>query len=163
MSTTSPKVLKVQVESYFKKHGDFTVYGSSANYLVYNGAEAINILGYWDFIKHMDPNNGFIFSGNQKVNEIHKLVEKNGHSATTFACTLRILQQIAKEFVEDDCRGEMCTVCCSDNYSNNKTILDCGHTFHCKCIEEWFKYATTCKVSCPVCRQDTLPDYNERV
>lgn len=155
-------VLKEQVDSYFQKHGDFNISGKSANYLVYNGTEAINKLGYWDLIKCMDPNKGFIFSENQKINEIGILVEKDGHSSSTFACTLRILQKIAKEFIEDDYQGEICTICCSPDYNKNKTILDCGHTFHCECIKEWFKYSNVLVAKCPVCRQDTLPNYDER-
>ena len=40
-----------------------------------------------------------------------------------------------------------CVICLEDINGNNKT-LQCGHTFHKKCIKKWFKKNNTC----PTCR-----------
>uniref|UniRef100_A0AC35GMR9 RING-type domain-containing protein n=1 Tax=Panagrolaimus sp. PS1159 TaxID=55785 RepID=A0AC35GMR9_9BILA len=42
-----------------------------------------------------------------------------------------------------------CTICLSDlTPSNTYAITKCGHTFHGKCIQKWFKSA----LKCPTCR-----------
>lgn len=137
------------IDTYFKKNG---IFDSNTKRYVYNGANAINKLECWDFIKNVDPNNGFISSNNKNVNNIYKEIEKDDHSAFTFAYTLRILQKIANEYIKDDDFGELCTICLSDKYSNNIKILDCGHIFHKECINDWADIGT----NCPVCRLDSL-------
>lgn len=44
-----------------------------------------------------------------------------------------------------------CSIC-SETYDNGQIMaLKCGHTFHCKCLTEWFQTKTTC----PKCSQKT--------
>jgi hypothetical protein len=145
-----------QIDSYFKKDGDLNIFDTNVNYLVYNAATAVNKLGYWDLIKHLDPNNGFMFSGNNKIHEIHKELQSDGHSGATFALTLRTLQKIANDNIKDS-NNELCVICSSE-CSNDKTILDCGHAYHTSCIKEW--YNSSCiEKSCPLCRKETIPKY----
>jgi len=51
-----------------------------------------------------------------------------------------------------------CSICMDNyKYKQYKRILpDCKHTFHKKCINNWFKK----KSSCPVCRKDFLDNQN---
>ncbi len=39
-------------------------------------------------------------------------------------------------------------VICLENINGNKKTLQCGHTFHTKCIQKWLKKNKTC----PICR-----------
>jgi hypothetical protein len=50
---------------------------------------------------------------------------------------------------------EECSIC-TDKYENKEdvSVLDCGHVYHPKCINEWAKY----KPSCPVCKAE-IPIY----
>jgi len=41
-----------------------------------------------------------------------------------------------------------CSICTS-NILNNRAVLKCGHSYHQKCIDDWF----ICKKTCPLCRQ----------
>jgi hypothetical protein len=46
-----------------------------------------------------------------------------------------------------------CNICCSDICdSDQKLELTCGHTFHTKCIIEWFRCDHEAHGSCPACR-----------
>lgn len=48
-----------------------------------------------------------------------------------------------------DKKYEDCSIC-TDKYEKKEdvSVLDCGHIYHPKCINEWAKY----KPSCPVCK-----------
>ena len=48
-----------------------------------------------------------------------------------------------------DEKYEECSIC-TDKYEKKEdvSVLDCGHIYHPKCINEWAKY----KPSCPVCK-----------
>lgn len=48
---------------------------------------------------------------------------------------------------------EDCNICLNikDNLSKIKT-LTCNHSFHSKCINEWFKMSMNKKKTCPICR-----------
>ena len=46
-----------------------------------------------------------------------------------------------------------CTIC-MENINENKTKLECGHTFHTNCIKRWKILNNTC----PVCRQEIKED-----
>lgn len=54
-----------------------------------------------------------------------------------------------------DKKYEECSIC-TDKYDNKEevSVLDCGHIYHPKCINEWGKY----KPSCPVCKAE-IPIY----
>ncbi len=153
-----------QITKYLQQHGDLKVYGISANEYIFHGATALNKLGYWHWIKCFDPNKGFFMSENNHVANLATELDLDGHSCLTFACTMRILQQISKVFIEGDGPNETCTVCLSNEYNNNKTILECGHMFHEQCVISWFNYRLIEHgyKNCPLCRQNTLPDYDNR-
>lgn len=45
-----------------------------------------------------------------------------------------------------------CSICAGTENDDEATVtLDCGHTFHCKCVVEWFRFQN---VTCPNCRSD---------
>ena len=48
--------------------------------------------------------------------------------------------------------GEKCIICL-DTFKCGyyKRELECGHTFHKKCIDKWFRFEKS--PSCPVCRE----------
>lgn len=44
-----------------------------------------------------------------------------------------------------------CTICLDEFViDDDLKLLDCGHSFHIECIDDWFKR----NISCPICRQD---------
>jgi len=149
-----------QVTNFLQENGDFKVYGEPANHYIFNGAKALNKLGYWHWIKCFDPNRGFIMSNNNYVTKLGSELSYDDHTGITFACTLRILQKISKIYIEGDGPNDTCSVCFSDEYCDNKTMLDCGHMFHENCVIDWFDSGSN--KTCPTCRGDTLPNYDIR-
>jgi hypothetical protein len=54
-------------------------------------------------------------------------------------------------YTDDNENKDACAVCQSEFQKEEKvTTLDCDHTFHVSCIEEWGRY----KAQCPMCRQE---------
>ncbi len=50
--------------------------------------------------------------------------------------------------------GEECTICLERSVATDRMArLQCGHAFHCKCLQTWL--ADHC--TCPNCRQDLRP------
>ena len=43
-----------------------------------------------------------------------------------------------------------CSICMESMSGECHTLQDCGHRFHCVCIINWFRQASTC----PMCRND---------
>ena len=55
---------------------------------------------------------------------------------------------------------EQCTICLY-NVCKSGRSLDCGHTFHNRCIEKW---KATGKYHCPICRHEfDVPKYKVRI
>ena len=54
---------------------------------------------------------------------------------------------------------ENCVICYSnlDDEEQCYSIEPCGHTFHTKCIIDWFRRASTC----PCCRDNTVQQLNQ--
>jgi hypothetical protein len=151
-----------QVTTFLQVHGDFNVYGTIQNVMVFNGANALNSLKLWYWIKCFDPNRGFTWSANSHTKQIMTALVKDDHTGTTFGCLMRVLQRMAKEYIEDDGEDIKCTVCQNDKYDvGTKTTLECGHVFHCECIRGWYE-TSLAKGCCPNCRLETLPNYDER-
>ncbi len=146
-----------QINNFLQQHGDFKIYGEPANDYIFHGAQVLNELDYWCWIKTFDPNRGFVMSENNHVMKIGAKLESDGHSGTTFAFTMRLLQKIAKDVVEGDGPNVKCTICQCDEYCGNKTTLECGHMYHVNCIQNWFIVGSG--KTCPLCRLDTLPNY----
>lgn len=148
-----------QVTSFLQIHGDFLVYGTPSNHMVYHGVETLNTLGFWHWIKCFDPNRGFIYSGNNQVSQIGDALSQDDHTGVTFSILMRLLQKIAKKYVKGDGENLECTICENDHYDvETKTTLDCGHMFHCYCIRQW-ESTDLAQKRCPNCRKTTLPDY----
>ena len=149
-----------QVEEYLKTNGDFNVYGQQRNELVFNGVNAVNTLKLWDWIKYVDPNKGFVCSKSKHTAEIWNELSTDDHSAVTFAVLLRLLQNISQKYIKDEDEFFICTICYEEkDHVSLKTILDCGHTFHSKCIRIW-QGTVLAKGCCPNCKDKTLPEYN---
>ncbi len=56
--------------------------------------------------------------------------------------------------------GETCPVCMLIMNQENSRRLDCGHTFHTRCLERWRRRAYTC----PMCRAPfDQPSYRVRI
>ena len=53
---------------------------------------------------------------------------------------------------------EECSICFEDMDESTK-INKCGHTFHHYCIKEW----TEINQSCPICREDTSPQFVQKI
>jgi hypothetical protein len=161
-------VTKKQVVTFLQDHGDFKIYGTESNYMVFNGVDALNALNLWHWIKCFDPNRGFVMSGHNNVSKLQTFLEKDDHSGVTLACLLRLLQKISIDCVKGDGENIECTICFQDQYGidpitqrTTKTTLECGHMFHCACIQKWHSVVkTNTHKGCPNCRRDTLPDYD---
>jgi hypothetical protein len=152
-----------QVTNFLQVHGDFSVYGTPQNQMVFNGVNALNTLNLWHWIKCFDPNKGFMMSSNSHINQIMTMLEKDDHTGVTFGCLMRFLQKMAKDCVEGYGEDVQCSVCHDDKYDvGTKTTLECGHMFHCKCIQDWYS-TDLAKGCCPNCRLKTLPHYDERI
>jgi hypothetical protein len=56
-----------------------------------------------------------------------------------------------------DKKYDMCSIC-TDVYdqTENVSVLNCGHIYHPKCINEWGKY----KQACPLCNTEILVHYD---
>jgi hypothetical protein len=53
--------------------------------------------------------------------------------------------------IEDECKENCCI--CDNNYASEKPVkLTCEHTYHNKCITDWFKVSN----SCPLCRNPII-------
>lgn len=53
----------------------------------------------------------------------------------------------------DPTLNEDCSICLDKfNVGFYKRILECGHSFHKKCVDKWLKTHTTC----PICRKDVI-------
>ena len=50
-----------------------------------------------------------------------------------------------------------CAICLEELKENNKVILECYHSFHIKCIKEWFKNNNTCPFCRKVVNTNVLP------
>ncbi|KAJ0657517.1 putative transcription factor C2H2 family [Helianthus annuus] len=55
----------------------------------------------------------------------------------------------------DDVNDSSCSICLVDYKPEDvvRLLPDCGHLFHCNCIDTWLKANPTC----PVCRNSPLP------
>ena len=85
----------------------------------------------------------------------HKISEKKRlYQKVTNALNdgnLTIPKNITKETEETDCS------ICSETICEDACEVSCGHIFHSKCISQWIGK----KKTCPNCRQDLKPNYDE--
>lgn len=52
-----------------------------------------------------------------------------------------------------------CRVCLSEFVEGEKVrSLNCDHTFHKDCLDNWFLQEQFCAATCPLCRNKVLPD-----
>lgn len=58
----------------------------------------------------------------------------------------------------DDELGDECTICLSSSLILNRT-LDCGHSFHNDCINQWLKNDYTC----PICRSVAVTSFKVKI
>ena len=67
-------------------------------------------------------------------------------------CKLTKITKDSAQSVKEDC------IICFDQYpkETGKT-LECGHTFHPKCIDQWISEHKTC----PICRHSKKPTWDE--
>lgn len=75
----------------------YTVYNSDFRNCMNNMFNAIIKLKLIEWITNFNPGDGgFCFSTNDNVNKIDNEVNSDGHSGATFACCLRIIEDIFK-------------------------------------------------------------------
>ena len=74
-------------------------------------------------------------------------------------CKLRALQGSSTCFRHTSTNAQ-CPVCLMDMTAPSSRTLDCGHTFHSRCVERWKRVSRTC----PMCREPfDQPMYKIRV
>ena len=92
-------------EEEFIKNGDFVkgqfdyIKSNSEKRMLQTAYQAINILELWNYMKEDPGQNGFAFSGDDRVQKIYNKIEElgyHGHSGSSFGCVLRDMQAIAK-------------------------------------------------------------------
>ena len=83
------------------KPGEFKyVEFSTTRVMLTSAYQAINLLELWNFIKEDPGNVGFMFSTDNRLSDIYNKIEDlgyHGHSAASFAFTMRAMQFIATE------------------------------------------------------------------
>jgi len=93
-------------EDEFIENGDFVkgqfdyIKNNSEKRMLQTAYQAINILELWNYMKEDPGGNGFVFSGDIRVRKIYNKIEElgyQGHSGSSFGCTLRDMQIIAQK------------------------------------------------------------------
>ena len=93
-------------EDEFIENGDFVkgqfdyIKNNSEKRMLQTAYQAINILELWDYMKQNPGPNGFTFSHDVRVRKIYNKIEElgyQGHSGSSFGCTLRDMQIIAQK------------------------------------------------------------------
>jgi hypothetical protein len=66
--------------------------------LLEDAYRAVTLCAAWDWLKEFKPhpNEGFMFTTEMTVAEIHMRMKHRGHSGSSFAWTMRTMQSIAK-------------------------------------------------------------------
>ena len=87
--------------SYYPRNIDhwkhFTVYGTDFRNCMNNMFNVIIKLKLENWLTNFNPGDeGFCFSINDNINKISEEVNNDGHSGATFACCLRIMEDIFK-------------------------------------------------------------------
>ena len=75
--------------------------------MIENGYQAVNCLELWNFLSTFEPEEGkgFMFTDREEINKICQKMEElpnsPGHSGASFGFTMRHLQFIAKNSVDE--------------------------------------------------------------
>lgn len=85
---------------------DFTfISDDDTRRLVINGYHAVTQLELWDWLKSFEPNEGFMWSSHPNIsvvmNKMETIDETVGHSGASFGFTMRHLEYIAKNGMEE--------------------------------------------------------------
>ncbi len=80
----------------------FENYGDHEREMLQSAHDAISQLESWDFMKNYEPpeDKGFMWDSNERVIKIKNKVNElygGGHSGTSLAWTMRIMQKMARE------------------------------------------------------------------
>jgi len=81
------------------EYGDFSfIKDNMFKKAVENAFKYINDNNLWEFFKTYEPDadKGFLFSRNETLDKLSKVLYNDGHSGTSFAITMRNMQAIAK-------------------------------------------------------------------
>jgi hypothetical protein len=159
-------ITDAQIKHHLETYGDFHLYRDpeNANHLIYNGARALNKLKLWSWIRDLELNNGFFLSKNNHVHALAAELEPDGHSALSFAATMRKLQTIAGYYLNRNSASGIinyCSICLSEKNPNDRVLYECNHSFHNSCMKEYYKNTHQTEMSCPLCRSK-IPDNNTR-
>ena len=80
-----------------------TIYTSYELKWLLNAVRAIKELNCAEYIKHFDDSStGFMWSTNETVYKLGKVLEKDGHSGASFACTMRLAQTFLTSYDDID-------------------------------------------------------------
>jgi hypothetical protein len=120
--------------------------------LVLNAVDAVNKLQLWHWVKTFEPSQGFMFGSDPNIEKLYIETDAVGHSAITFAFTIRFIQEMSNKFVKDK-EHILCSICLLDaeEDTGRKVTLECYHSFHKDCISR-------VQGDCPLCRGKTIPE-----
>ncbi len=84
----------------FEDWPKITVYDCDFRSALHDMYTVINEKELWDYIKDNppDPNKGYMFGSDDKINSIEndQRINRHGHSGATFAHSMRVMQRISK-------------------------------------------------------------------
>ncbi len=74
------------------------IFGIDECVMLEDADQAITKCDLWDWIKNYAPeeNQGFLFSRHPNLDRIHSAMKYEGHSGSSYAWTMRIMEQIAR-------------------------------------------------------------------
>ena len=76
--------------------GDFSfIKNENERYMLSDAYQAVSTTESWDIVAQ-DPEGGFMFSKNEKLNPINNAIKYTGHSGASYGWTIRVMQQIGK-------------------------------------------------------------------
>jgi hypothetical protein len=71
--------------------------------VVHNGVEAVNKLQLWNWFRTYDPpaDKGFMYTNHPNIDAMSQETDSEGHSGASFGFTMRYLQRMAKDLVDN--------------------------------------------------------------
>ena len=80
-------------------------YSQSEQEMLEDAYQAIEKTNMWDYMKKEPTGKGYMFSDDEELRLINRHLEYQGHSGSSFAWTMRTMQQIARlgeeKFIEE--------------------------------------------------------------
>jgi hypothetical protein len=110
----------------------------------------LNVLKKWEWIKEIEPKQGFTHTNNEIFEMITESIDMSNHTGFTATYMFRTIKKVANVIIVK--KAHKCAICLIED-TNEFVMLECSHRFHEECI--MYKGF----VLCPLCEQNTVPEY----